>query len=77
MTTARPKRTTGGIEMSTDATRYVRAMIDSDLETLIRIEKKHGLFGYSPEIVTVGLKAIADGKDADEAIDAYLAGEEQ
>ena len=62
--------------MTTDAVRYVRAMIDSDLDTLVRIEQKHDLYGYSPEIVTIGLKAIADGKDAHEAIEAYLAGEQ-
>lgn len=63
--------------MTTDVQRYVRAMIDSDLDTLIRIEQEHGLFGYPPEIVTIGLRAIADGKDAHEAIDTYIAGEQQ
>ncbi|WP_158664375.1 hypothetical protein [Cupriavidus metallidurans] len=59
-----------------DAERYTRAMIDSDLTTLVRIEQKHNLYGYPPEIVSVGLHAVAEGKNAREAIDAYLAGEQ-
>lgn len=63
--------------MTTDAQRYVRAMIDGDLTTLVLIERKHDLFGYPPEIVTIGLRAIADGKDAHEVIDAYIDGAQQ
>lgn len=57
-----------------DAERYTRAMIDSDLAALVRIEQMHGLYGYPPEIVSVGLHAVAEGKDAHAAIDAYLEG---
>jgi hypothetical protein len=61
----------------TDAQRYVHAMINSDHDTLVRIEQKHGLFGYPPEVVTIGLRAIADGKDGHAAIDAHIDGEQQ
>lgn len=58
----------------TDAQRYVHAMINGDHNTLVRIEQKYDLYGYSPEIVTVGLRAIAEGKDGHAAIAAYIAG---
>ena len=61
--------------MSQAAT-YVRAMIDGNHDMLMRIEQKHDLFGYPPEIVSIGLRAIDEGKDAHEAIALYIAGEQ-
>ena len=47
-------------------------MIDGRIDICARIEQRHDLYGYPPELVTVGLKAVAEGKDAHEAIDAYM-----
>lgn len=56
----------------TDAETYFRAMRSGSHDTCTRIEERHGLYGYPPELVSVGLQAVADGKDAHEAIDSYL-----
>lgn len=63
-------------EQPTDAERYTRAMIDGNLTALVLIERKHDLFGYPPEIVSIGLHAVAKGQDAHEAIDRHLAGDQ-
>lgn len=54
------------------AQRYMQAMIAGRDHVCIAIEQEHGLFGYPPELVSVGLRAIDEGKDADDAIDAYI-----
>lgn len=66
--------------MSTEQARadqkaYVAAMVADKLHAAIAIEKRYGLFGYSPEIVSVGLAAACDGKDVQAAVDAYLEGD--
>lgn len=53
---------------------YMRAMIRGYTSTCASIEQRHGLYGYPPEIVSVGLKAVDDGEDCHAAIDAYLTG---
>lgn len=58
--------------MATDAETYFKAMASGNHATCIRIEERHGLYGYPPEIVSVGLNAVAEGKDAHEAIEAYM-----
>ena len=55
---------------------YCNAMRYGSPDTCIHIEQKTGLFGYPPELVTLGLAAIRDGKDPHEAIDAYVEGEQ-
>lgn len=40
--------------------------------TCVRIEQKYGLHGYPPELVSVGLRAAADGLDAEEAVYDYF-----
>lgn len=55
--------------------RYTKAMIRGDLTTCISIEHRHDLYGYPPEIVSVGLRAIDEGKDPDIAIGKYVTGE--
>jgi len=55
-----------------DAEVYFKAMLTGSHETCARIEQKHDLYGYPPELVSVGLNAAAEGKDAHEAIDAYM-----
>lgn len=56
----------------TDLERYSKAMISGDFNTCVAIEQCHDLYGYPPEIVTVGLRAVADGQDPDLAIANYL-----
>ena len=52
---------------------YHKAMRSLDgMDRCIRIEQEAGLFGYPPELVSVGLKAIDEGKDADAEIAAYM-----
>ena len=44
--------------------------------TCLRIEQKYGLDGYPPELVSVGLRAAAEGKDPHEAVESYIEGKE-
>jgi hypothetical protein len=53
--------------------RYSKAMRSIDGASLCyRIEQEYGLDGYPPELVSVGLRAIDDGCDPHEAIQAYI-----
>lgn len=54
--------------------RYVKALVAGNTNVCIDIEQKHGLYGYPPEIVSVGLKAVDAGNDPEEAVEAYMAG---
>lgn len=51
---------------------YAKAMVRGDHAKCVQIEEKHDLFGYSPELVSVGLRAIAEGKDAHAAIERHI-----
>lgn len=62
--------------MKTQLEQYCDAMRRGTDAVCIRIEKETGLFGYPPELVTLGLAAIREGKDPHEAIDAYVEGEQ-
>ena len=53
------------------AEQYVNAMNRGDLNACIRIEKEHGLYGYPPELVSIGLAAHDEGRDPGDAIDDY------
>lgn len=65
----------GQSEAMQDLAMYGRAMARLDGHaTCCRIEQKYGLFGYPPELVSVGLRAAADGLDAEEAVSDYLEG---
>lgn len=55
--------------------RYTRAMVAGQLEVCVAIEQKHGLYGYPPDIVCVGLRAADEGRSVDDAVDAYINGE--
>ena len=58
-----------------DLALYGRAMTRLDgHETCYRIEQKYGLDGYPPELVSVGLRAAAEGRDPHEAVEAYIEG---
>lgn len=60
--------------MSGEAKAYAQAMRAGDLDTCIRIEQRHDLFGYPPEIVSIGLAAFDRGESIEGAIYAYLDG---
>lgn len=58
--------------MKTESQQYAAAMIAGNVNKCVELEAKHGLYGYPPELVCVGLDAIDEGKDAHRAIDEYL-----
>lgn len=53
---------------------YYLAMIKGDYATCTSIEQKYDLYGYPPEAVSVALNALAQGMDADVAINEYIEG---
>ena len=53
---------------------YYLAMIKGDYATCASIEQKYGLYGYPPEVVSTALSALAQGMDADVAINEYIEG---
>lgn len=58
-----------------DRTAYAQAMRRNDLHACIAIEKRYDLFGWSPEVVSIGLTAAAEGKDVNAEVEAFLHGE--
>ena len=54
------------------AQQYADAMRDGDHARCIQIEQRQGLYGWPPEIVSVGLAAIDRGEDPSDAIDKYM-----
>jgi hypothetical protein len=59
-------------EAIADRDAYSKAMIRNDLNTCVDIEQRYGLYGYPPELVSVGLNAACEGKDSDQAIADYI-----
>lgn len=55
------------------AARYIEAMRKGHDLTLDRIEQDAGLWGYPPELVSVGLQAIDKGLDGPLAVLDYIA----
>jgi len=53
---------------------YAAAMIAGRDAECIAIEKRYDLFGYPPDLVSIGLNAVTEGRDALEAVEAYLDG---
>ena len=53
---------------------YYLAMIKGDYATCASIEQKYDLYGYPPEAVSTALSALAQGMDADVAINEYIEG---
>ena len=53
---------------------YTKALCRGNIDACIRIEERHGLFGYPPEIVSIGLRAFDDGEDVYAAVDSYIEG---
>jgi hypothetical protein len=56
-------------QAATDLRRYGRALRTTSLEQASQIERAWGLHGYSPEIVSTVLSAVATGLPLDAAID--------
>lgn len=57
-----------------DLEKYNRCLFNGDCEGAYRIECKHGLDGFTPELVSIGLDAIENGFDPYKAIDEHLEG---
>jgi len=57
---------------NSETNRYFQAMSRNDLTTLVAIEKRHDLYGYPPNIVSIGLAAFDAGEDVCEALDRYM-----
>jgi hypothetical protein len=57
--------------------RYNNAMKRGDIDTCIAIEETYGLFGYTPELVSVGLRAIESDIDPHEAVHEYVSVQRQ
>jgi hypothetical protein len=55
-----------------DLVAYAKSLVTGNTEAAIRIEKRWDLFGYPPQIVSIGLHAAAEGKDHMQAVDEYL-----
>jgi hypothetical protein len=63
--------------MTTASERYLKAMRNGDIDTCIAIEQVHDLFGYPPELVSVGLKAIESDFHPHIAIAEYVEAQSQ
>lgn len=55
-----------------DMVTYHKALIANRVEVAIGIEKKYGLFGHTPQVVSVGLQAASEGRDVADAIEDHL-----
>ena len=51
-------------EAKADKTAYFKAMMANHTGTCLCIERKYGLEGYPPEVVTAGLNAACQGENA-------------
>lgn len=58
--------------MGEQSAKYFRAMVAGQDWICARIEQDHDLYGYPPEIVSVGLKAFDEGKCVQDAVAEYL-----
>lgn len=54
------------------AGRYFEAMRKGQDHVCARIEQDAGLWGYPPELVSVGLRAIDEGRDGTLAVMDYI-----
>jgi hypothetical protein len=60
------------LEAQEDLEDYLKALTENNIDEALYIERKYGLDGYPPNIVTVGLSAKANGKNMYKALDAAL-----
>jgi hypothetical protein len=63
-------------EVQADMDTYFKSMMNGNIDKCCSIEDKYDLYGYPPEIVSVGLNAAFEGTCIYEAVDKYLLGEE-
>lgn len=60
-------------EADNDLKTYIRCMTQpGGASACYRIECKHGLDGYTPELAMVGLKAISEGREPHAEIESYM-----
>jgi hypothetical protein len=64
-------------EVKCDRDGYYLAMMVGNYATCTRIEQKYDLYGYPPQAVSVALNALAQGMDADVAINEYIEGKDE
>lgn len=62
------------LQAAIDRDRYTEALHEGFYSVAERIEMKYALDGLPPELVSVGLNAAAEGKDAHEAVSLYMLG---
>ena len=55
-----------------DRDNYFLAMINGNSDTCAAIEEAYGLYGYVPELVSIGLNAAAIGKHPEKAVETYI-----
>lgn len=56
-------------EARDDLIAYHRALITNRTEIAVRIEQKYDFFGLSPQLVSLGLQAVTEGRDPWAAIE--------
>lgn len=61
-------------QAKTDRAAYARHMLAGNTDAACEIEQRYSLYGYTPELVSIGLSAAAEGRDVDEAIEDYIDG---
>lgn len=59
-------------EARADLVAYAKALVTGNTDAAVRIEKRWHLYGYSPQIVSIGLRAAADGRDCMTAVDEFM-----
>jgi len=59
------------IDARRDREDYIKYLTAGRTEKCIQIEDRYDLFGYPPELVSIGLTAIVEGKDAHTEIENY------
>lgn len=57
-----------------DRDAYAKAMAEGLHDVCMAIEKRYDLFGYPPYLVSIGLAAACEGRDALNAVEAHLDG---
>lgn len=58
-----------------EAERYFKAMVAGQDYICSRIEQNHDLYGYPPQVVSVGLKAFDEGRNVQDTVAEYLNGD--
>lgn len=51
---------------------YNKAMMNGDIDMCITLEQDFGLYGYPPQIVSIGLAAFDAGEDVHQAVSDFF-----